>query len=60
MHKLMLLYVYLDLTLYQAKVLVSGHNTAKSCEHEIVFVLICTHAEQFHVHKSYKMGESTL
>ena len=30
------------------------------CEHEIVFVLICTLVEQFHVHKSYKKGESTL
>jgi hypothetical protein len=32
----------------------------KSCEPEIVFVLICTLAEKFHVHKSYKMRESTL
>ena len=32
----------------------------KSCEPEIVFVWICTLAEQFHVHKSYKMRESTL
>ena len=32
----------------------------KSCEHEIVFVLICTLAEQFHVRKSYKTHESTL
>ena len=32
----------------------------KSCEPEIVFVLICTLAEQFHVRKSYKMRESTL
>ena len=32
----------------------------KSCEHEIVFVLICTLAEQCHVRKSYKMRESTL
>ena len=36
------------------------HVFCKSCEHEIVFVLICTLAEQFHVHKSYKMHESTL
>ena len=32
----------------------------KSCDHEIVFVLICTLAEQFHVRKSYKTRESTL
>ena len=33
----------------------------KSCEPEIVFfVLICTLAEQFHIHKSYKTRESTL
>ena len=32
----------------------------KRCESEIVFVLICTLAEQFPVHKSYKMSESTL
>ena len=32
----------------------------KSCKSEIVFVLIYTLAEQFHVHKSYKMRESTL
>ena len=32
----------------------------KSCEHEIVFVLICTLAEQFHVRKSYKTRELTL
>ena len=36
------------------------HMFCKSCEPEIVFVLICTLAEQFHVHKSYKMHESTL
>ena len=30
------------------------HLFCKSCEHEIVFVLICTLAEQFHVRKSYK------
>ena len=36
------------------------HVFCKSCEHEIVFVLICTLAEQFHVRKSYKMRESTL
>ena len=32
----------------------------KSCEHEIVFVLICTLAKLFHVRKSYKTRESTL
>ena len=32
----------------------------KSWKPEIVFVLICTLAEQSHVHKSYKMHESTL
>jgi NRPS condensation-like uncharacterized protein len=32
----------------------------KSCEPEIVFVLICTLAEQFHIHQSYKTRESTL
>ena len=32
----------------------------KSCEPELVFVLICILAEQFHVHKSYKTHESTL
>jgi hypothetical protein len=36
------------------------HMFCKSCEPEIVFVLICTIPEQFHVHKSYKMRESTL
>ena len=36
------------------------HVFCKSCEPEIVFVLICTLAEQFHFHKSYKMRESTL
>ena len=36
------------------------HMFCKSCEPEIVFVLICTLAEQFHVHKSYKTRESTL
>ena len=36
------------------------HMFYKSCEHEIVFVLICTLAEQFHVRKSYKTRESTL
>jgi hypothetical protein len=36
------------------------HVFCKSCEFEIVFVLICTLAEQFHVRKSYKTGESTL
>ena len=36
------------------------HGFFKSCELEIVFVLICTLAEQFHVCKSYKMQESTL
>ena len=32
----------------------------KSYKPEIVFVLICTLEEQFHVHKSYKTHESTL
>lgn len=32
----------------------------KSCEPEIVFVLIFTLAEQFHVQKFYKTCESTL
>ena len=32
----------------------------KNCEPEIVFVLICTLAEQFHVRKSYKTRELTL
>ena len=36
------------------------HVFCKSCEHEIVFVLICTLVEQFHVCKSYKTHESTL
>ena len=36
------------------------HVFFKGCEHEIVFVLICTHAEQFHVRKSYKTRESTM
>ena len=31
-----------------------------SCEPEIVFVLICALAEQFHVHRSYKTRESTM
>ena len=35
------------------------HLFCKSCEPEIVFVLICTLAEQFHVHKSYNTREST-
>jgi hypothetical protein len=30
------------------------HLFCRSCEPEIVFVLIWTIAEQFHVHKSYK------
>ena len=30
------------------------HVFCKSCELEIVSVLICTLAEQFHVHNSYK------
>jgi hypothetical protein len=33
---------------------------SKSCEPEIVFVLICTLAEQFYVRKSYKTQKSTL
>ena len=36
------------------------HVFCKSSEHEIVFVLICTLEEQFHVRKSYKTRESTL
>ena len=32
----------------------------KSCEPEIVFVLIFPLAEQFHVHRSYKTCESTM
>ena len=32
----------------------------KSCKPEIVIVLICALAEQFHVRKSYKTCESTL
>ena len=32
----------------------------KGFEPEVVFVLICTLAEQFQVHKSYKTRESTL
>ena len=32
----------------------------KSCEPEVVFVLICPLAEQFHVHRSYKTRESTM
>ena len=36
------------------------HLFFKNCEREIVFVLICTLAKQFHVHKSYKTSESTL
>ena len=31
----------------------------KSCKPEIVFVLICTLAKQFHVCKSYKTRKST-
>ena len=36
------------------------HVFCKSCEPEIVFVLICALAEQFYGHKSYKTLESTL
>ena len=36
------------------------HVFCKSCEPEIVFVLICPLAEQFHVHRSYKTRESTM
>ena len=36
------------------------HVFCKSCEPEIVFVLICTLAEQFQIRKSYKTRESTL
>ena len=36
------------------------HVFCKSCEPEIVFVLICSLAEQFHVHRSYKTRESTM
>ena len=42
------------------KVCLIIHVFCESCEPEIVFVLICTIAEQFHVHKCYKMRESTL
>ena len=36
------------------------HVFCKSCEPEIVFVLICTLAKQFHCRKSNKTRESTL
>ena len=36
------------------------HVFCKSCEPEIVFVLIFPLAEQFHVHRSYKTRESTM
>ena len=36
------------------------HLFCNSCEPDIVFVLISIIPEQFHVHKSYKTGESTL
>ena len=36
------------------------HVFCKSCEHKIIFVLICTLAEQFHVRQSYKTQKSTL
>jgi hypothetical protein len=36
------------------------HMFCKSYEPEIVFVLICNQAEQFHVHKSHKMRESCI
>ena len=36
------------------------HVFCKSCEPEIVFVLICPLAEQFHVHRSYKTCVSTM
>ena len=36
------------------------HVFCKSCEPEIVFVLIRTLAKQFYVRKSYKTHESTL
>ena len=36
------------------------HVFFKSCQSAIVFVLICTLAEQFQVHKSYIACESTL
>jgi hypothetical protein len=42
------------------KVCLIIHVFCKSCEPEVVFVLICTLAEQFQVHKSYKTRESTL
>ena len=32
----------------------------KGCEPEILFDLICSLAEQFHVHRSYKTRESTI
>ena len=36
------------------------HVFCKSCEHEIVFVLIFPLAEQYHVHRPYKTCESTM
>ena len=36
------------------------HVFCKSCEPEIVFVLICPLAEQFHVHRSYITRESAM
>ena len=36
------------------------HVVCKSCEPEIVFVLICTLEGQFHVQRSYKMHQSTM
>ena len=36
------------------------HVFCKNCEPETVFVLIFPLAEQFHVHRSYKMRESTM
>ena len=36
------------------------HLFRKSCEPEIVFLLICPLAEQFHVHRSYKRRESPM
>ena len=50
------------LQLFQSNVTVclNIHMFCKSCEPEIVFVLICTIPKQFHVCKSYKTRESTL
>ena len=36
------------------------HVFCNRCEPEIVFILICPLAEQFHVHRSYKTCESIM